>query len=1011
MSNVKQLLSQLDEIAGKEKMSLSEKQDIIDTLHRWNDLYKEVFYLKIMDMGDVNAQLHKGELMSITEEAIKHSRYEKCRHYLKHYMDKIDSHEISKLNPARYKSQYIKFFTNLLNGYMSEREEKYNAEKENTLKTMNQLPLTVRPQFQAMSAKQIMDVWCKKRRYTLERIVWDYSPLSTPHYQDIYTPVVVDLQNNSLRNFLFSATNSVHWKRLIIQILLSLPVGSVRFSMINLDFNMELFKLEQLLHSSLINEEHVNSLSELNSWAKKKYEVLKNTCLKYGDLEKYNRENTLIAQPYEVCIVSGISTDNYDRSDDFKILLQQGYHAGFIFIVLGSLPDWITPSLFTDVFTHHIDEIIWNSAHHDQLLSLLKEEIDEKDKLRLQKIALRSEEQRKNLLTSEFTDATKEFRVEMGKDIRTQTVQYFELDEVSHIQCLILGKSGAGKSNFIHVLLQNAMLNYGPDTLQLYLLDLKKGGVELNRYRYYPHVRVLQVSDNDLSIALDILDDISSMMEERAALFRESGCNNLKRYNELHPECPVPRILVFIDEFHVLFGNDNKTSIQTRIEERMARIATEGRSQGVHLILATQGFKGTNIPQVLYEKWSDIYFMNCEESDVERLTNKNNPPLALLRQLPKYGVFRQNQQTKEYETFIPYKMEDSRMQELQQAICQKEVLHPVNFTPYYYAGKRTYSLTDDIGEIKSNRYPECLLGRTIKVRSNLISIRLHPEEAENLLIVGANAQGQGVRVLLTSLISLMYYHKRCDRKANFYLVLNGEIDEEKETMFYKFEKWGVKIVDTRATRTALLKKLYQQTMGQPINEGQQLGREVLQYVCLLGQDFYRELRNNIGIEVEIPVNKEEEERERDRIAKERKIFPMMFDEGKIKQKETEHKSATKIVSVGTRQAWMKVLKYGPENGVHCIWQLQNVNKLLHTVDSSRYYMKDLEEYFSSIVFLRMPENDSRFNTEKIKLQDLNSNPDDLKLALYSSEKGEFELLSPYMQLTEEEIEQLLHKEQ
>lgn len=94
---------------------------------------------------------------------------------------------------------------------------------------------------------------------------------------------------------------------------------------------------------------------------------------------------------------------------------------------------------------------------------------------------------------------------------------------------------------------------------------------------------------------------------------------------------------------------------------------------------------------------TDVYFMNCNENDVERLTSKDSAPLALLRQLPKYGVFRQNHQTKEYETFIPYKMEENRMEELLRTIRQKKVRHPVNFTPYYYDGKRTCNLADDIG--------------------------------------------------------------------------------------------------------------------------------------------------------------------------------------------------------------------------------------------------------------------------------------------------------------------------
>ena len=38
-------------------------------------------------------------------------------------------------------------------------------------------------------------------------------------------------------------------------------------------------------------------------------------------------------------------------------------------------------------------------------------------------------------------------------------------------------------------------------------------------------------------------------------------------------------------------------------------------------------------------------------------------------------------------------------------------------------------MADDIGGIKSGRYPECVLGRNFKVRSTPVSVRLRPEEA------------------------------------------------------------------------------------------------------------------------------------------------------------------------------------------------------------------------------------------------------------------------------------------
>lgn len=107
------------------------------------------------------------------------------------------------MHPALYKSQYVNFFTNILQQFIAEREQKYNAAKEKALQTMNQLPLAIRPQFRAMSANQIMTTWRDTRQHTLQSILWDYTLMPNPHYRGMYMPVVANLQIT--RNAIFSS--------------------------------------------------------------------------------------------------------------------------------------------------------------------------------------------------------------------------------------------------------------------------------------------------------------------------------------------------------------------------------------------------------------------------------------------------------------------------------------------------------------------------------------------------------------------------------------------------------------------------------------------------------------------------------------------------------------------------------------------------------------------------------------------------------------------------------------
>ncbi|GHP93688.1 hypothetical protein JP0053_04020 [Helicobacter pylori] len=81
----------------------------------------------------------------------------------------------------------------------------------------------------------------------------------------------------------------------------------------------------------------------------------------------------------------------------------------------------------------------------------------------------------------EFWTKSSQFRVSVpvGWDINHKEV-CFEIGEAQN-HTLICGRSGSGKSNFLHVLIQNLAFYYAPNEIQLFLLDYKEG-VEFNAY-------------------------------------------------------------------------------------------------------------------------------------------------------------------------------------------------------------------------------------------------------------------------------------------------------------------------------------------------------------------------------------------------------------------------------------------------------------------------------------------------------------------------------------------------
>ncbi len=180
--------------------------------------------------------------------------------------------------------------------------------------------------------------------------------------------------------------------------------------------------------------------------------------------------------------------------------------------------------------------------------------------------------------------------VPMGWDINHKEV-CFEIGEAQN-HTLICDHSGSGKSNFLHVLIQNLAFYYAPNEVQLFLLDYKEG-VEFNAYtdpNILEHARLVSVASS-VGYGMSFLSWLCKEMQERANLFKQFNVKDLSGYRK-HGE--MPRLIVVIDEFQVLFS-DSSTKGKESVEQSLNTLLKKGRSYGVHLVLATQTMRGTDI--------------------------------------------------------------------------------------------------------------------------------------------------------------------------------------------------------------------------------------------------------------------------------------------------------------------------------------------------------------------------------------------------------------------------------
>ncbi len=227
--------------------------------------------------------------------------------------------------------------------------------------------------------------------------------------------------------------------------------------------------------------------------------------------------------------------------------------------------------------------------------------------------------------------------VPVGWDINHKEV-CFEIGEAQN-HTLICDHSGSGKSNFLHVLIQNLAFYYDPDEVQLFLLDYKEG-VEFNAYAdpILEHARLVSVASS-VGFGMSFLSWLCDEMKIRSELFKQFKVKDLSDYRK-HEK--MPRLIVVIDEFQVLFS-DNSTKA---VEGHLNTLLKKGRSYGVHLILATQTMRGTEIDSSFKAQIANRIALPMDAEDSAKILDDD---AACEIQKPE-GIFNNNGGNRKYHT-------------------------------------------------------------------------------------------------------------------------------------------------------------------------------------------------------------------------------------------------------------------------------------------------------------------------------------------------------------------------
>ncbi len=108
----------------------------------------------------------------------------------------------------------------------------------------------------------------------------------------------------------------------------------------------------------------------------------------------------------------------------------------------------------------------------------------------------------------------------------------------------------------------------------------------------------------------------------------------------------MPRLIVVIDEFQVLFS-DNSSKGKESVDQSLNTLLKKGRSYGVHLVLATQTMRGADINRSIMAQIANRIALPMDAEDSNSILNNDDAACELVR--PE-GIFNNNGGHQKYHT-------------------------------------------------------------------------------------------------------------------------------------------------------------------------------------------------------------------------------------------------------------------------------------------------------------------------------------------------------------------------
>lgn len=307
---------------------------------------------------------------------------------------------------------------------------------------------------------------------------------------------------------------------------------------------------------------------------------------------------------------------------------------------------------------------------------------------------------------------------------------------------LIGGPSGSGKTNLLLAMISSLAARYDPDELELYLLDFKEG-VSFAQFApgrrdttWLPHARLIGVNVNtDREFGLALLQFLSDEMRRRAEAAKAHEVTKLEELRQADPDGRWPRIVAVIDEFQYLFAERDAVTKQavTLLED----VARRGRSQGIHLVLASQDTAGIEAfwgRPAIFEQ----FVLRIALPRARRVLAELNDAAL---DLPRWHA------VVNHESGVRHGNEVVRLPDATAKGTTDEVQRTLHAEyargrpePVLFDGSRSPTLDGLLASLPPGGGPRALLGQTIAVDGGGAAVRLPDAPGRNVAVLGARPE-------------------------------------------------------------------------------------------------------------------------------------------------------------------------------------------------------------------------------------------------------------------------------